>query len=57
MGAVDAVHMAHQAVRDTADAELPEVHDVARQSPGLIAEDVRHLQPSWNRPSESIGSD
>lgn len=35
--------MAHQAVRDAADAKLPEVHDVARQCAGLVAEDVRHL--------------
>lgn len=35
--------MTHQAVRDAADAELPEVHDVARQCARLVAEDVRHL--------------
>ena len=34
----------YQAVRDPADAELPEVHDVARQGAGLVAEDVGHLQ-------------
>lgn len=36
--------MAHQPVRHPADAELPEVHDVARQGTGLVAEYVGHLQ-------------